>query len=179
MSIVITDDGFSLPTLPARNARTCAQELLQWISSDNLASRTCAKSIVNMLEECFQETKSLRVTREKMWTNFYRLRSSEYFRDTWKEIMERIHREACPIFYQFVTEKIMEALITEHYPVQRETPLVVAAPLDREDLYTLRYSAGYVFHALQKKVGKSSHPLKKEVQFCLVEMIEDHGKYRQ
>ncbi|SMN01581.1 hypothetical protein SPONN_2647 [uncultured Candidatus Thioglobus sp.] len=177
VTLVVTDEGFSLPTLPASNARICAQELLQWISGEVAAAKSIAKSIVKMLEECFHETRSLRVAREKMWTNFYKLRSSQRFRDTWKEVLKNIHREACPIFYQFVTEKVMEALIREHYRLDTETALVVAAPLDCEDVFALRYTAGYVFRALQKKVEKSSHPLKKEVYLCLMEMIEDHGNY--
>lgn len=175
VTMVVTDEGFSLPTLPAMNARTCAHQLLQWISSDRMASSTAAKSIVDSLERCFHESKSLHVVREKLWSNYYKLRSSDQFRDAWTEMMKNIDYAACPIFYQFVTDKMMESLISEHYRLESESPLATVAPLDYEDISALRYTAGYVFRALQKKVEKTAHPLKKEIHLCLMELMEDHG----
>ena len=39
----------------------------------------------------------------------------------------------------------------------------------------LRYAAGYIPRALQKKLQKSAHPLKEELQLCLLD-LQDDGK---
>lgn len=36
----------------------------------------------------------------------------------------------------------------------------------------LRYAAGYVIQHLQKQVKRSAHPLKDELEFCLIELNE-------
>lgn len=170
----MTDEGFSLPTLPASNARVCANKLLDWIAVNKGPSAIAAKSLVQLLQGCFHDSKSLHVAREKMWRKYYGLRSSEQFRDTWRDILKNINCEPCPIFYQFVTDKIMESLINDYYRLQLEA-INTVAPLDCEDHCALRYTAGYVFRALKKKVEKSAHPLKSEIRLCLMEIMEDNG----
>lgn len=155
----------------------CAEKLLQFFSSNKITSSVFAKAIVGSLDDCFRESRSIRVAREKMWENYYKVRSSDEFQDAWTENLKNIECKACPIFFQFVTDRMMESLIIEHYPLGLHAPCMSVAPLDNEEISALRYTAGYVIHSLQKKVKKMAHPLNKEVLWCLMEMAENHGSY--
>ena len=72
--------------------------------------------------------------------------------------MELLHKsnEEKPVrfFYQFVTDTLMEELIKHHFPVAAAKNEQHDAPLDYEEVNTLRYTAGYVTRALTKKVRK-------------------------
>ena len=111
-----------------------------------------------------------------MWENYYKLRSSNHFKEAWSELLRKIECQACPIFYQFVTEKMMEWLIMEHFPLGVQNHSISVAPLDFEEVSALRYTAGYVIHALQKKVQRSAHPLKRDILWCLEEIVENEGR---
>lgn len=54
----------------------------------------------------------------KMWERYYKLHSSEGFVTRWAEFLQaNVGSEACPIFYQFVTDSIMKVLIKKHFPI--------------------------------------------------------------
>ena len=42
-----------------------------------------------------------------------------------------------------------------------------------QELNALRYAAGYIPRALLKKLKKSAHPLKDELQLCLLDLLDD------
>jgi hypothetical protein len=116
------------------------------------------------------------VAREKMWQKYYEMRTSEHFKGAWSDILKNINSVPCPIFYQFVTDKIMESLIDEYYRLQSESQCTPATrPLDHEDMCALRYTAGYVIHSLKKRA--KAQPVKKEILLCLEELTDDHGSY--
>lgn len=177
VSLILSDEGFSLPTKPATDACMCAQKFLKWMSSNKQASSTFAKSIIKSLLLCFPERRSARMTREKMWQNYYQLRSSDDFVESWSEELKMIECSACPIFFQFVTDKLMEFLITEHFPLGLQVQCASVDSLDYEEVCALRYTAGYVIHSLQKKANKLAHPLKKEILLCLLELAENNGMH--
>ena len=83
--------------------------------------------------------------------------------------------EAWPIFYQFVTDSIMEVLIKEHFPLEVACSEQKLASFDYEEVNALRYTAGYVIRALQQKIEQSAHPLMEELIPCLVEMEQNEG----
>ena len=95
----------------------------------------------------------VRNSRGRMWEKFHKLRSSEVFRAGWvKFLHDSIESEACPIFFQFVTDSIMEGLIKEHFPVEASHSKEHGInTLDYEEVNALRYTAGYVTRALKGK----------------------------
>ncbi len=176
VSKVLTDDGFQLPTEPARNALTCAEKLLEWVDSNKTEAGVVASSLVADLENCFHKSKSPSVARDRMWGKYYQLRSSDKYRTFWsKTLLETIGAKACPIFYQFVADNIMEQLIIGHFPVTEEQDVPVIKDLDFEEQGALRYTAGSVLRSLVKKEKRSAHPLKEEIVLCLAEMMEQSG----
>ena len=118
---MLTDDGFQLPTPSAERAYKSAEKLLDWSleAEHRAAVTTFANVLIGSLKGCFQAYQTVRVGREHMWERYYKLRSSESFKARWAKLLqESIGTEVCPIFYQFVTDAIMEELIKQHFPVE-------------------------------------------------------------
>ena len=108
-----------------------------------------------------------------MWENYHKLRSSRPYKDLWATLLRRsIATEACPIFYQFVTDAIMEELIKHHFSVE-VVEKEHEASLDYEERNALRYTAGYVIRSLTKKLQRAAHSMKKELIFCLSTITEE------
>ena len=111
-----------------------------------------------------------------MWECYYKLHSSKEFVTRWAQFLQAsVGTEACLIFYQFVTDTIMEVLIKEHFPLEVTCSEQKLASLRYEEVNTLRYTAGYVIWALRWKIEQSAHPLMKELILCLVEMEQNEG----
>jgi len=81
-----------------------------------------------------------------------------------KFLHNSINHDACPIFYQFVGDAIMEMLIKQRFPLKT---------VQEEKKNAVRYTAGYVINALLTKIPRSAHPLKNELALCLMEIVED------
>lgn len=111
-----------------------------------------------------------------MWEGYYKFRSSVEFSQKWTDHLSPICecQSASPIFYQFVTDGLMEELIKCHFPVMTEESRVQAL-LGYEEHNALRYTGGYVIRSLAKKIDCSSHPLKRELALCLEELGEESG----
>ena len=91
---VIKDEGFQLPTDPAKNAVSCAQKVLVWMGTNRDEAMVVARSLVMDVSNCFHESKSPRVARK-----YYKLRSSKKFKEFWiKFLSDSVGLEACPIF---------------------------------------------------------------------------------
>lgn len=166
-----------MPTELARNALTCAEQFLEWMDTNKEESKAIASSLVSNLRGCFHKSKSTRVARDRMWEKFYKFRSSDGYKKFWKEILsDSISHKACPIFYQYVTDKVMESLITFQFPLGLEASQESPMELDYEEMSALRYTVGSVMRSLQTKVKKSAHPLKSELALCLTELLDDSGR---
>ena len=113
------------------------------------AASVFASNFIGSLNSCFSTYRTARSAREQMWERYYKLRSSEGFVTRWAEFLQAsVGSEACPIFYQFVTDSIMEVLIKEHFPIEMACSEQKLASLDFEEANALRYTAGYVIRAL-------------------------------
>ena len=107
-----------------------------------------------------------------MWERYYKLRSSKSYVDLWIDVLKQVDFEGGPIFYQFVTDFLMEQLIKLRYSVVVETN-DEEVTLDKEESSALRYCAGYMIRSLLKKVGRSKHKQKDELKKCLAEMTKE------
>ncbi len=114
-----------------------------------------------------------------MWEAYHKLRTSAAFKSVWVRFLDTtVAVEACPIFYQYVTDKLFKALIVQHFPgsVEAVEKTSTEPALTYEEINALRYAAGYVPRALRKKLERGSHPLKEELVLYLYEMTEDDGQ---
>lgn len=76
--------------------------------------------------------------------------------------------------YQRVGDAILERVVKEKCPVSQSLCSTQQQPsITTQEMNTLRYAAGYIPRALQKKLKKSAHPLKDELQLCLLDLLND------
>ena len=112
---------------------------------------------------------------------YYKLCSSDEFRSLWSTFLQvNVGLEADPVFFQYVTKSIMEENIKSTFQVKErssneKTDADSPRALDYEEHIALRYTAGYVIHALVK-VKKSTHKERDELLLCLKELVHPVGK---
>ena len=110
-----------------------------------------------------------------MWLRYHQVRSQQSFRNTWITFLKTAKCEADPIFYQFVTDSVMELLIKIRYPVVSTNPTNDEVSLNNVEQNAIRYIAGYSIRSLKKKMGWLKLEKKDELSKCLEEMVEDEG----
>ena len=118
VALVLKDEGFSLPTVPARRALETAVKLLEWSRDieNKSAWRTFEDGLIHSLTACFHDHQSTRKRREQMWENYRKLRASASFKEMWATLLQQsTTREPCPIFYQFVTDTTIKELIKTRF----------------------------------------------------------------
>ncbi len=173
---VLRDDGFDIPSPLAVAARRTATSVVNWcrdpVSQQSLS--TFAAKLVSQLEPALtQSGANCQARREKMWGTYHAIRSSDDFSSSWaKFLKESCKCDACPIFYQYVTDKIFQRLIVVHFPVTSGSGDHTAVPSDSlsyEEGNVLRYAAGYVCRSVRKRIA--SHARSKELLLCLEELL--------
>ena len=98
-----------------------------------------------------------------MWGRYHKLRSSESYRTTWSKFLKALGCEAAgPIFYQFVTDSLMQQLIKLHYPIMVQSTDDEVG-IDYEERCTIRYSAESIIRSLTKKILRSKDTQKKKL----------------
>ena len=68
---------------------------------------------------------------------------------------------------------MFKELIKLHHPLTHTAPATSSTPLTYEETNALRYAAGYVPRLLKKKLKKSKHPLREDMQLCLLDLLDD------
>ena len=97
VAFVLNDRGFSLPSASAMKARELAETVEQWRNkNDNIATwNNFGGDLVTLLRTCFSKAvpskNKFKSTRERMWEQYYKLRSSdEFIKLLWKKLFECI-----------------------------------------------------------------------------------------
>ena len=107
---IIQDDGFKIPAPLAVAARESATTVLAWCRNpgNEQALSTFSSVLVAKLQVAVsQKARKLQTQREKMWGMYHSIRSSDEFRNSWEKFLrESPGCEACPIFYQYMTDKV-------------------------------------------------------------------------
>ena len=80
--------------------------------------------------------------------------------------------DACPIFYQFVTDHIFCQLIKRHFPVEASYTQPLSQDLTYEEESGLRYAAGYMCRAMKNKFATTDS----DIALCVNELIDDDGQ---
>ena len=180
VQLVLKDDGFCIQSEPARRARFLAEKYLEWCKKDEneRVFQSFSDELVMGLQGCFTSKPTVKVRQKRIWESYFKYRSSSKFVQKWNDHLSPIGGPgpSSPIFYQFVTDVIMEEMIKIHFPVtteQREC----SATLDYEEHNAIRYTAGYVLKALLRKINHSSYPLKEELALCIEELKEEGSAF--
>ena len=85
----------------------------------------------------------------EQWESYYKFRSSERFVEVWSWAINESGGDPTALYYQFVTDAIMEELIKQHFPIKSDELESRrrhdrSGSLDHEEVNALRYFAGYV-----------------------------------
>ena len=174
---VLTDDGFTIPSPPARKAIETAEQLLEWLlnkENDSLFS-LFAVDLVEGLEGCFKygKTRSLKKRREKMWESLFKLRSTQNFRSKWSDFLQSsISVPASPIFYQYVVDTMFDVLLKQRHRIEMPEEVPMEESFSYEEINALRYTSGSVIRAVKKKLKRSANPKKEHLIACLSELHE-------
>ena len=102
-----------------------------------------------------------------MWKSFHLLRVSDSFVKLWHDFLDSSSLERDPILFQYVSDRVIQELITKHFTVSQVSPV---PPLTYEQVNALRYVAGYVCQKV-KNIEASKHA-HKGVLLCLTDLCD-------
>ena len=173
---VLHDECFLIPSPNAYLVCKLASTVSKWIRNNRSEAMKFEEKLLASFDNCISpsENTSQKVARERMWTSYYLLRTSDDYISDWKAFLVKTGTdELSAIFYQYVGDYIFKQLIALKYPVTGgESCAEISETLSYEELNGLRYAAGYVPRAIRKKVTKSGHPLRKDLLVCISQLEE-------
>ena len=113
--------------------------------------------------------------REKLWRNYFLLRSSEEFIKLWTVFLNSAKLIPTPSFYQHLTDIVFRKMIQDHLLFSSPANADSITPVSHQEGSALRYAAGYVCRHLRKKIERESHELKEELILCLMALVKDRS----
>jgi len=172
------DDSFKIKSPEATEAKDMAKKLLEWclVPDNNVTFTTFVVELAEDLRQAMRPCRKTSCNREKLWRNFFLLRSSDDFRKKWIKFLECAKVVATPHLYQHVTDVIFRRYITEHVTESASasaTKLDPAPALTQREGNALRYAAGYVCRHIRNKIERSNHKFKEEIVLCLMALTKD------
>ena len=173
---ILNDDSFKIMSSEAIEARKVAQILLDWCldAANNNCFTTFVLKLSEDLKQAMSSCKKKSCNREKLWRNFFLLRSSEKFREDWVNFLDSANVAATPILYQHLTDILFRGYIGDHVTgCTAETKVDPVPAVTKREGNALRYAAGYVCRHLCKKIERSKHELKEEMVLCLMALTKD------
>ena len=173
MRALLSDESFTISTSTASSTRTTAEALSLWISQHLEESATFEEKITKMLQTCLQQGGSHKVQREKMWSSYHLLRTSDDYIAEWCTFLQSSGNEMSPMVYQYLGHHMFKQLIKLHHPIQQSHQTANQSVLTYEETNAIRYSASYILTALEKKLPKSVHLVKEDIQLCLLDFFDD------
>ena len=179
---LLADKSFGPPSAAAVTARKTGECLHQWLAAAEHQEKAKAfsDSLLASLDTCFDPRLNARVQKETMWGKFHQLRCSQPFVCMWRTfLMETLSVDACPIFFQYLTDAFFRGMIWLQFPLKAEEQQSTSSckhTLTYCEKNALRYAAGYVIRHLQTKIKRSAHQLKDELLFCLTELKETENQ---
>ena len=177
---VLLDDSFKVNAPPTIESRKTAERLLEWCckkeNSDALNGFT--QKLSASLEGAITASKtknSFRYNTDKIWRNFFLVRSTPEFINQWKTFLRGSGKTVKPVLFQHLTDLIFRKCLNDHFQV-----IYIDQQVDLEDVElqdsekgVLRYVAGYICRHLRKKLERESHEFKEEMVLCLMELVKD------
>ena len=156
---IIDDDLFKLHLPIASTCREHALALKEWIGkpgSKMIVDEFLAELGKNLSEVVTRLTngKKLCAGREKMWTSYHKLRTSENFRMRWKTFFSNCQSdktsEIHPVLYQRLTDILYKKMLGRKMALHRTAGEADCDPLTITEENALRYAAGYVCRQVKK-----------------------------
>lgn len=171
---LLEDPGFTIASPLAANALETAKLMKEWERCEEnkpVFNEFALHLVGELFQLCSTGCRHPKAQREKLWGQYHMLRSSKGFRESWSSLLQCIQGcTPCPIFYQYVTDKVFKQVIRHNFPtckqVQNTTQQVI--DLTHEESSALRYAAGYICRAMRKEFKSSP-----EVLVAIDELIDE------
>lgn len=170
-------DDFQIKSSESTAAQQVASTFIEWarVANNKGKVKKFCDDIIRSLETVFINTiksKGSIVNRDKLWRNFFLLRSSMSYQKKWEDFLGPILSEKSftALFYQRVTDILFRSLVKSHYQIANNSE--PTASLNDQEANALRYAAGFVCRHLRKKIERSTHILKEELIVCLMTLVK-------
>jgi len=165
--MVLQDDSFRVNSPTTIRTRNSAEKFLAWCGENKMLSTNFSEKLKDMLQKVIVlgVTKSFNYNREKLWKQFYLLRTSEVFLKLWNNFLPPLQPSVEPVLYQHLIDKIFEILVQEYCQQEHLDPEVT--PMQQNKCSALRYIAGYTCRHLHKKIEKENDETKGRDGFML------------
>ena len=179
---IIEDPTFNTDSIPAARALETAKKLREWCRADprgtdelDSAESATGKFIAELVRDINCAISSLvsesgRVSRDKLWVNYFKIRSSAAFVTRWTVFLQQAGAVATPIFFQHVTDILFRRILKEQHVVP-ESSLSAVKDITPQEANVLRYAAGYVVRRTLKKVSGKDE----EAYDCLQQLLKVEG----
>ena len=173
---LVSDESFHVQLEPAVTALKQASSVLEWASeTENHDTFTdfeaeVTTQLCRCLPESTRDVKSFQSQRVDMWRSYHSIRTETSFYCLWSQFISKITTsQPEPTFYQDVTDRLFEAIVTAAFP-PRESSVEsnLEQNLTYEDANVVRYVAGYVCRKVREKL---SHENKGELLKCLESLL--------
>ena len=171
-------NDFEINSSVATAALQIARTFIEWSKRAEYKAKfkKLSDEVIQNLETVFTGTvksnKATIINRDKLWRNFFLLRSSTSYRKLWEDFLEPIlsEKSSSALFYQHVTGELFKQLVKSHFQVENNSK--DTASLSDQEGNALRYAAGYVCRHLRKKIENSTHNLKEKLIICLMTLVK-------
>ena len=145
----MNDDSFRIQSASTIQLRHTAECFLQWCENlQNTATLTSfSVGIIEELSTTIKSsiTKSYNYNREKLWKNYFVLRTSKRFIKKWTDLINIVNIAIKPPLYQHLTDIIFKGQLQNYFKIlhseqQNNEPMHVT----QTEKNILRYIAGYI-----------------------------------
>ncbi|XP_065884658.1 uncharacterized protein [Dysidea avara] len=146
---IMNDDSFRIQSASTIQLRHTAECFLQWCENlQNTATLTSfSVGIIEELSTTIKSsiTKSYNYNREKLWKNYFVLRTSKRFIKKWTDLINIVNIAIKPPLYQHLTDIIFKGQLQNYFKIlhseqQNNEPMHVT----QTEKNILRYIAGYI-----------------------------------
>ncbi|SMN01061.1 hypothetical protein SPONL_1741 [uncultured Candidatus Thioglobus sp.] len=114
--------------------------------------------LASIISKATKRIKKISTFKERVWSEFHALRSSNGFVTKWTEFLATNSLKIEPLFYQQISLNVFTELMKQEY--QHQTPLPSCtdevAVLSYEEESAVRYMGGYLIRALRKENSANS-----------------------
>jgi len=135
--------------------------------------------LLSSLKECINKARSTtgKFNCDHIWTAYHFLWTSDmYVCDRESILLKAGVSEISVICYQYIGDQILKKLIKTTYPLTAREAESSLANCELKETNAVRYVPGYVVQLLQKRILKSTHAQRDDIQLCLSQLVHADDK---
>ena len=120
LRVVLQDESFKIKTPAVIKAREAAEKFLAWCLLNTVKTDVFCKQLMQSLQTVISNSakKSFTYSKEKLWREFYLMRSSKAFIKNWQDFLPTTAPPVEPVLYQHLTDLIFKSLLHKHFKIE-------------------------------------------------------------